>query len=65
VPGRVERPDIGPAKLCRQLGRLDATLTIMGGIVGSGIFINCYVVALHAPPLILWRLAEESATAVR
>ena len=29
----------------RQLGLFDATMIVMGGIVGSGIFINPYVVA--------------------
>ena len=33
--------------LRRQLGPFDATMIVMGGIVGSGIFINPYVVALH------------------
>jgi APA family basic amino acid/polyamine antiporter len=39
----------------RQLGLFDATMIVMGGIVGSGIFINPYVVALHVhtPFLIL------------
>ncbi len=39
----------------RQLGLFDATMIVMGGIVGSGIFINPYVVALrvHTPFLIL------------
>src|SRR5580704_6860517 len=31
----------------RQLGLFDATMIVMGGIVGSGIFINPYVVARH------------------
>src|SRR3989442_12644452 len=37
------------------LGVFDATMIVMGGIVGSGIFINPYVVALrvHTPFLIL------------
>jgi APA family basic amino acid/polyamine antiporter len=43
-----------------QLGLFDATMIVMGGIVGSGIFINPYVVALHVhtPFLILgvWAL---------
>ena len=30
-----------------QLGLFDATMIVMGGIVGSGIFINPYVVAMH------------------
>lgn len=43
------------AKLPRQLGLFDATMIVMGGIVGSGIFINPYVVArqVHTPFLIV------------
>jgi len=39
----------------RQLGLFDATMIVMGGIVGSGIFINPYVVSRHVrtPFLIL------------
>src|ERR1700744_4513779 len=39
----------------RSLNTFDATMIVMGGIVGSGIFINPYVVALHVhtPFLIL------------
>ncbi len=42
-------------KVRRQLGLFDATMIVMGGIVGSGIFINPYVVAqhVHTPFLIL------------
>ena len=38
-----------------RLGLFDATMIVMGGIVGSGIFINPYVVAqqVHTPVLIL------------
>jgi len=41
--------------LARKLGMFDATMLVMGGIVGSGIFINPYVVAqqVHTPALIL------------
>src|SRR5208282_961598 len=41
--------------LARQLGLFDVTMLVMGGIVGSGIFINPYVVAqrVHTPELIL------------
>src|SRR6266568_3391963 len=41
--------------LARRLGPFDATMIVMGGIVGSGIFINPYVVAqqVHTPLLIL------------
>src|SRR3954451_11492894 len=41
--------------LARQLGLFDATMIVMGGIVGSGIFMNPSVVAkqVHTPFLIL------------
>jgi APA family basic amino acid/polyamine antiporter len=41
--------------LARRLGLFDATMIVMGGIVGSGIFINPYVVArqVQTPFLIL------------
>jgi APA family basic amino acid/polyamine antiporter len=41
--------------LQRKLGLFDATMLVMGGIIGSGIFINSYVVArqVHTPLLIL------------
>lgn len=41
--------------LASRLGLFDATMIVMGGIVGSGIFINPYVVAqlVHTPALIL------------
>ncbi|HLX43989.1 MAG TPA: amino acid permease [Bryobacteraceae bacterium] len=44
-----------PSRLARRLGLFDATMLVMGGIVGSGIFINPYVVAqqVHTPFLIL------------
>jgi APA family basic amino acid/polyamine antiporter len=43
------------ARLARRLGLFDATMIVMGGIIGSGIFINAYVVArqVHTPLLIL------------
>jgi len=43
------------SNFARQLGLFDTTLLVMGGIVGSGIFINPYVVAqqVHTPALIL------------
>jgi APA family basic amino acid/polyamine antiporter len=42
-------------KLARRLGAFDATLIVMGGIVGTGIFMNPAVVAAraHTTPLIL------------
>ena len=44
-----------PPTLARRLGPFDATMIVMGGIIGSGIFINPYVVArqVHTAPLIL------------
>lgn len=41
--------------LARRLGLFDATMLVMGGIIGSGIFINPYVVArqVNTPLLIL------------
>ena len=47
--------DKAAPKLARRLGFFDATMIVMGGIVGSGIFINPYVVArqVHTPALIL------------
>jgi APA family basic amino acid/polyamine antiporter len=44
-----------PGKLVRSVGLFDATMLVMGGIIGSGIFINPYVVAqqVHTAPLIL------------
>jgi basic amino acid/polyamine antiporter, APA family len=48
------------SKLARRLGLFDATMIVMGGIIGSGIFINPYIVArqIHTPWLILaaWAL---------
>jgi len=48
-------PDDPRSNFARQLGLFDTTLLVMGGIVGSGIFINPYVVAqqVHTPALIL------------
>lgn len=44
------RPALAP-----KLGLFDATMMVMGGIVGAGVFMNPYVVAqrLHSPVLIL------------
>jgi basic amino acid/polyamine antiporter, APA family len=35
----------GTASLARRIGLFDATMIVMGGIIGSGIFVNPYVVA--------------------
>lgn len=52
--------------LARKLGLFDATMLVMGGIVGSGIFINPYVVAqqVHTPFLILGAWAAGGAVAL-
>jgi APA family basic amino acid/polyamine antiporter len=44
-----------PPTLARKLGLFDASMIVMGGIVGAGIFINPYVVArqVRTPVLIL------------
>ena len=48
--GQTEAPG-----LAARIGLFDATMIVMGGIIGSGIFINPYVVArqVHTPFLIL------------
>jgi APA family basic amino acid/polyamine antiporter len=48
------------------LGLFDATMVVMGGIVGSGIFINPYVVAklVHTPGLILGAWVAGGAIAL-
>ena len=45
----------GNQHLARRLGLFDATMIVMGGIIGAGIFTNPYVVAqqVHTPLLIL------------
>jgi APA family basic amino acid/polyamine antiporter len=41
------------AQLARRLGLFDTTMLVMGGIIGSGIFINPYVVAQQVPSTVL------------
>ena len=43
------------SQLRRGVGLFGSTMVVMGGIIGSGIFINAYVVArqVHTPLLIL------------
>lgn len=51
-----QTPEEPPApRLARRLGRFDATMLVMGGIVGAGIFVNPAEVARHVatPGLIL------------
>lgn len=65
-PQAVRRGDDGPA-LARRLNLFDATMIVMGGIIGSGIFINPSVVArqVNTPALILgaWALGGLVALA--
>src|SRR5207244_11064282 len=42
---RVTQIASSEAHLARRLGLFDTTMLVMGGIIGSGIFINPYVVA--------------------
>jgi APA family basic amino acid/polyamine antiporter len=57
----------GGVRLARRLGLFDATMIVMGGIVGAGIFMNSYVVArqVQTPFLILgvWLLGGAVALA--
>lgn len=52
--------------LARRLNAFDATMIVMGGIIGSGIFINPYVVAqkVHSTPLILGAWAAGGVIAL-
>jgi len=54
------------AELLPRLGLVEATLVVMGGIVGSGIFINPSVVArhVHSPGLILGAWVAGGAVAL-
>src|SRR5436189_4102613 len=48
-------PDPNEVPLARRLGLFDATMIVMGGIIGVGIFVNPAVVAryVHTPFLVL------------
>src|ERR671927_522282 len=52
--------------LSRRLNLFDATMIVMGGIIGSGIFINPYVVArqVHTPLLVLGAWLAGGAVAL-
>src|ERR1700685_2263409 len=65
-PARGDRADEAKLTLARRLGVFDATMLVMGGIVGSGIFINPYVVAqqVHTPFLILGAWAAGGVVAL-
>ncbi len=63
---RGPRPEARGLGLARRLGRFDATMIVMGGIIGSGIFINPYVVArhVHTPALIIGAWAAGGVIAL-
>src|SRR5881275_1271825 len=48
-------PDPNEVPLARRVGLFDATMIVMGGIIGAGIFVNAAVVArnVHTPLLVL------------
>src|SRR5947207_7417997 len=58
--------EVSEPKLARRLGLFDATMIVMGGIIGSGIFVNPYVVArqVHTPLLILGAWAAGGLVAL-
>src|SRR5437016_14093541 len=51
----MENPEPGEVPLARRLGLFDATMIVMDGIIGAGIFVNPAVVArnVHTPLLVL------------
>jgi len=59
-------PTPGPPTPSRRLGAFDATMIVMGGIIGSGIFINPYVVAqrVHTPVMIVGAWAAGGVIAL-
>ena len=50
--------------LARRLGPFDATMIVMGGIIGSGIFINPYLVARQLDSTVLVLLAWAAGGAI-
>src|SRR5438105_13748298 len=65
----VEKQKSGPRLnvLARRLGLFDAAMIVMGGIIGTGIFMNPFIVArrVHTIPLVLgcWLLGGLVALA--
>jgi len=51
----MDNPEPGDVPLARRLGLFDATMIVMGGIIGAGIFVNPAVVArnVHTATLVL------------
>jgi len=64
----IEPADAAPSTpgLARRLGLFDATMIVMGGIIGSGIFVNPHVVArqVHSPALIVGAWLAGGAVAL-
>jgi APA family basic amino acid/polyamine antiporter len=57
---------VSAPQLARRLGPFDATMIVMGGIIGSGIFMNPYVVArqVHTPAQIIGAWAAGGVIAL-
>src|SRR5215475_13437355 len=55
APPRAGEATPAEPTLARRLGAFDATMIVMGGIIGSGIFVNPSVVAraVHTPSLVI------------
>jgi len=66
VPAVTAEPPSGAPRLARRLGVFDATMIVMGGIIGSGIFVNPHVVAerVHSPALIVGAWVAGGAIAL-
>jgi APA family basic amino acid/polyamine antiporter len=62
----VDSAPSGAPRLARRLGVFDATMIVMGGIIGSGIFVNPHVVAerVHTPALIVGAWVAGGAIAL-
>jgi APA family basic amino acid/polyamine antiporter len=64
------KPEAGSCKLVadfkRALGPFDATMVVIGGIIGAGIFVTPYIVAqrLDTPLLVLAAWAAGGAIAL-
>jgi len=65
-PAAASASQITEGRLARRVGLFDAVMVVMGGIIGSGIFINPYVVAqrVHTPFLIVAAWAAGGAIAL-
>src|SRR5579885_1345636 len=66
VDSRRQNTPAASRGLARKLGLFDATMIVMGGIIGSGIFVNPSVVArqVHTPFLILGAWLAGGAVAL-